>query len=590
MFVRKEHIKILNSVGIQKEALTLAKEEAVPRAVFSKRLMELHIMGLVRREGNTIYLTDAGRHLLKAWNALKSKDVPDPWINSSALMILELADKTGFIPSNWARITETRGLTEGNALTEAGQEVLKAYRKARPLIYITPEIAEFLIGLPPGPAPYDDLIAYRDAGGYGQNVINALEATRLLRISPPTREKAIYVLTSVGRKVRNALFRIPVYDSVIIIDERIVKLLTEGKIDDSTERELEIMHLREKRETTDLGKDLITGYSEQTKEQSLTHPIHISNDEIKVLEVIDEIVSKGSPEEPTPTYSDIKRKTTEIMDLGEILHLLESKNLIERQEIRRKDVYRLTDSGKQLLNKFKKLNEDITSDAVKACTYVFSGRIPKPDWVMEAKRHGLIAHDITERGYFLVKLSSTLKRTPFLTIYDAVMLHTTPSKGAPLSKVMDKIMTEVKGTDEQLVKRYISEAESKGYIDVLPNDYVVLTSAGSLMKDVISSGNTEELIKAKISITPTAYYVLLVIRNNLNKLKKTWRKGDGRKLLAEEAAVVYNNLKGATSITLDEVMKTITALRGYGLLGRAGLTEAGEKLLELGKVLASGAQ
>jgi len=34
-------------------------------------------------------------------------------------------------------------------------------------------------------------------------------------------------------------------------------------------------------------------------------------------------------------------------------------------------------------------------------------------------------------------------------------------------------------------------------------------------------------------------------------------------------------------ITLDEVLKALVQLRGYGLLGRAGITGAGRKLLEV---------
>ncbi|MCD6340425.1 MAG: DUF505 family protein, partial [Desulfurococcales archaeon] len=85
------------------------------------------------------------------------------------------------------------------------QDVKCAYSKARTLIYITPEIAEFLLSLPPGPAPYDELVRLKDTGGYSAHVVNALEATRLLKISSPMKEDSIYVLTPLDRRVRKAL-------------------------------------------------------------------------------------------------------------------------------------------------------------------------------------------------------------------------------------------------------------------------------------------------------------------------------------------------------------------------------------------------
>ena len=579
MFVRVNHVRVLKKLKEESNADKLSASNIVARREFSRTVMELHIMGLVKISGDNIVITHAGQHIVKAFEAINvpENEIPDPWINSAVIYALELAELTGYMPKLWRDMLEARGLWN-NGTTKAATEVLKAYRSARPLIYVTPEIAEFLIGLPPGPAPLDELIAFRDSGGYGRNVVNALEATRLLRISPPTQEGSTYILTPVGRKVRRALLRTPIYDSVILVDERIVDLIRREDLSEAEISELERMHLKTGTRTTGMGKELVESYEEQTKMEDVMAPFSISVEELAVMKTIEGFAKKYPPEEPVPTYDDLKDKVPGV-NLGEILHLLEAKELIKRVERRSKDTYELTDVGLEVLSKLRGLDRNITSSAVKSATYTVAGRPPKAEWVKEGRELGIIFNDITERGWFLINVAKRIRKKPFLTIYDANIVHKIPAKGMKIDELVKNVANTL-SVDEGGVVKAISEAETKGLVDVLPNDVVILTHLGRAVKDVISMASTNELLKSRISITPTHYNVLLIIKENIGILKKLYTQKDVKTLISEEVKIIYNNIKKVTSISLDEIKKTLQQLRAYGLLGRTGITEAGELLLK----------
>jgi len=579
MFVRINHAKILRKLREERNADKLSTSNIVVRREFSRTVMELHIMGLVKISGNNIIITPAGERIVEAYEAINIPEdkIPDPWINSAVIYALELAELTEHVPKLWKDMLEARGLWD-NGITKAAVSVLEAYRSARPLIYITPEIAEFLIGLPPGPAPLDELIAFRDSGGYGHNVVNALEAIRLLKISPPTLEGSTYILTPVGRKVRRALLRTPIYDSVILIDERIVDLMQRENLSEAEVSELERMHLKSGMKTTSMGEELVESYKEQTKAEDVIVPFSISVEELTVMKIIEEFAKKYPPEEPVPTYNDLKDKVPGV-NLGEILNLLEAKELVKRVEKRRKDTYELTGTGLEVLSKFRDLNRDITSSAVKSATYTIVGRPPKTEWVKEGRELGIVFNDITERGWFLINIAKRVHKKPFLTMYDTNIVHKVPAKGMRIDELARSVAHTL-NTDESGVIKAISEAESKGLVDVLPNDVVILTLLGKVIKDVISMASTDELLKSRISITPTHYNVLLIIKENIGNLKKLYAQKDMKTLINEEVKIIYNNIKKVTSISLEEIKKTLQHLRAYGLLGRTSITEAGELLLK----------
>ncbi|WP_255452929.1 MULTISPECIES: DUF505 family protein [unclassified Thermococcus] len=76
-------------------------------------------------------------------------------------------------------------------------------------------------------------------------------------------------------------------------------------------------------------------------------PIYLLADELKVLKAIAEIEKKHEANpEILPTYTEIE-KLAKVDDLGAILHLLESKELLERKFMKNKDTYWLTGWGRE---------------------------------------------------------------------------------------------------------------------------------------------------------------------------------------------------------------------------------------------------
>ncbi len=574
---------MLKTINTEINLSDLIRSKVIERRLITRRILELEIMKLIQRCNSSIRITLAGKELIEAFNLAKPSPFINPWINTAVIYALELGKSTGYLPQDWVRFLQPRGLWYEGKITKAGEHILAIYRRIKPQLFLTPTIAEFLIALPPGPAPLDELLALIDAGGYSRNITDMLEAMRLLRIYPPSRIGSTYVLTPAGRVVKEALLKIPIYDSIIVINEHVTNLLLSKKLSEVNTKELGIMHLISKGEITEAGKELLKGYKCINEEAKPVTPFVISTNEVKVLDTIREFRIKNF-NRVNPTYDDLRSKLNNINELTNLLHSLESKELVRRVEIEGRDTYELTKLGEVVLRRFKGLNRDITSSPVKAATYALAGKPPKPEWVKEGRELGIVFNDVTSRGYFILEVSKRIKRAPYLTIYDTNIVHKVPMKGITLEDLKSRVIEAV-GGDESSFMNALSEAEGKGFIEVLPNDYVVLTEAGKLVKEVVVSASTQELLKAKVSITPTHYYVLKTIKDNITQYKKVLKESGPES--ASEISLVYNNVRRYTSITTEEVKKVLHQLRAYALLGKTGITSAGEALLKVGEAVAS---
>lgn len=589
MYLTREHIeviKLLSKGGLGEEEAVSSGHAGLSRAVIGRRIMELHIQGLVRRSGGSAFLTKAGEILAEAVRDVETQLLPEPWIDSRVMWLLRYAAETGYVPPYWEDFLLERMLWgRESGLTKLGRAVYEAYREARPLIYLTPEISVFLMSLPSGPAPYEELVKVRDAGGFGDSVVRALEATRLLEITPPSEKGVVYALTRRGRKVKAALRRIPVYDSVILIDDRVLNLLRKDSLSAEELTELTIMHLAGKGGVSEFGREMEE--AAETGEEALIPPIGFSRDEMLALKAVKEGPSKAPPGEPAPTEEHIAKVLAElggpVKRLGALLKSLEAKGLIKRVEVKNKDTYALTEHGEWVLSK---IGADgwLPSDAVKAATYAFAGRTPKPEWVALAREHGIVVNDVTSRGEALVNLSARLVRRPILTKYIAAVLAKTPAKGAARDIIVRDVQ-EWLGFSKEDVLRAITEAESMYYVHVYPNDYVVLTDAGALMKDVVTGGKTDEFLNHEISITPLHYHVLVTFSENIDAIKKIWQEIQKAARFGEEVALIYNKVRKYTSVTLGEIEKALAQLRGYDLIGRYTITGAGRALIAAGEAL-----
>ncbi len=586
MLLTRDHLKLLIHLrGGSEEALEFRSKRKVSEVTFSRRITELKILGLVDVEDGRISLSQAGRLLADAVveAGLDPEGLPEVWVDTSIYKMVELAVKTGTILDMWEDQLRERGFWSDGRHTQLAEKLLEARKLARPSLFIAAELSDFIEVLPPGPEELNELVRIRDELGFGKWVLNALQAMDLLYLSPPDRYGVVYTLTPAGRIARESLWLISVISTQITVDKVTAEQIERGE---STER-LREMGLADRAGITEAGKGMLKAYKEMGAVKTPTTPFYFTLEEVKVMKAIKEVegLRKNNPE-ILPTKEWIEKKTG-IEDVGEPLILLESKNLVERREVKGKDTYWLTKYGERALSLVGDAADDVTSNAVKAVTFPLAGDVPVAEWVHLAKKHGLVSKDITKKGRALVELSSEVTRRPILTQYDVALLMKLPKGKFVEREELIGAMLEYLGIkDEEEARRAfrkaISEAESKGYVIMLQNKAVGLTPIGEVMKDVVTFGKTEVMKGMKFPVTPTTYWVLRVISENLEELKEAWRKGVD--LVNVEAKIVYNHLKKYTSVTDEEIKKAFAILRGTGLLGKMGPTSAGELLLEVGRM------
>jgi hypothetical protein len=313
-------------------------------------------------------------------------------------------------------------------------------------------------------------------------------------------------------------------------------------------------------------------YEAMGKVEEKVLPIYLLDDELVVLKAIKEIEKKYETNpDILPTEKEIARRV-EVEDLGAILHLLESKELVERKLIKNKDTYWLTEWGKGAID-----FGTVSPDAMKAVTYSESGDVPIAEWVLKAQEEGVVKIGVTDKGRFYLKLSRSIKRKPFITQYDAAILAKTPRRKYIHRDELVELVQNYVGGDEKEIIRAIGEAEAKGFVVELQNGMVKLTELGDKVKTALENAKLQEIVKVKFSVTPTLYNVLRVIYDNLETFNRIWKeKSEIKGYKMEEVDVIRKHL----SLSDEEIKKALTMLRQLGFLGTKSLTEAGRVLVE----------
>lgn len=564
MFLKKRHLEIIKEMAKTDNQAEI--QEKLPEE-FQTRALELYILGFAELEGNKIKLTEAGKKLLKIAEKINVDELPDIFIDSEIIKMLELLAETGQVPEEWLALLKERGLADDNGLTEIGKAVLELYRSTHPLVYLTPEIVSFLRGMPKI-GTLDELITYKNSRQYGNNIINALQAMRLLLISPQTGKGKAFATTPAAKLALKAIQAIPVFARAIVLRKEDFETLKAGK----STAQLEEMGLADEKGATELGKAIMDTYEAMGKKEEKILPIYLLDDELTVLKAIQDIEGKYEKNpDILPTYKEIE-KIAKVNDLGEILHLLESKELIRRELIKNKDTYWLTEWGRDAI-KFG----TISPDGMKAITYAESGDVPIPEWVIQAKKEGLITYGITDKGRFYLKFSKSIRRKPYLTMYDSAILVKMPRKKYIHRDKLVKLVQDYVGGDEKAIIKAIGEAEAKGFVIELQNKMVKLTELGDKVKTAIENAKVQEVIKTKFGVTPTTYNALKVIYDNLKVFNRIWKESKEIKgYKQDEVDIIKKNL----SLSEDEIKKALTILRALGFLGEKSLTEAGKILVE----------
>ncbi|AHL23319.1 DUF505 family protein [Thermococcus nautili] len=564
MYLKKRHLEILREM---KKTESQAEIEAKLPEEFQIRAIELYILGFAELDGGKIKLTDAGRKLLEISDSLNLDELPDLIADTEIMKMLELLEETGKVPESWLEKLKERKLADENGLTEFGKALLALYRETHPVVYLTPEIVSFLRGMPKI-GTLDELVTYKNSKLYGDNIVNALQAMRLLLISPPTEKGRAFATTPAAKLALKAVSMIPVFARAIVLRKEDFEALKAGR----SNAELESMGLTDEKGTTEFGKAVMETYEAMGRVEEKVLPIYLLDDELAVLRAIKEIEEKYETNpEVLPTEKEIAKRV-EVEDLGAILHLLESKELVERRLVKNRDTYWLTEWGKEAIN-----FGTVSPDAMKAVTYAESGDVPIAEWVIRAQEEGVVKAGVTDKGRFYLKLSRSIKRKPFLTRYDAAILAKTPRKKYIHRDELVELVKDYVGGDEKEIIRAIGEAEAKGFVVELQNGMVKLTELGDKVKTALENAKLQEIVKVKFSVTPTLYNVLKVIYENLETFNRIWKeKGEVKGYKMEEVDVIRKHL----SLSDDEIKKALTMLRQLGFLGSKSLTEAGKVLVE----------
>ncbi|WP_240921923.1 DUF505 family protein [Thermococcus sp. ES12] len=564
MYLKRRHLEILREM---KETQSQAEIEAKLPEEFQIRAIELYILGFAQLGDGTIKLTEAGRKLLEITDSLNLDELPDLIADTETMKMLELLAETGNVPENWLETLRERKLANENGLTEFGRALLEIYRETHPVVYLTPEIVSFLRGMPKL-GTLDELITFKNSRLYGDNIVNALQAMRLLLISPPTEKGRAFATTPAARLALKAISMIPVFARAIVLRKEDFEALKAGR----SNAELESMGLSDEKGTTEFGKAMMETYEAMGTVEEKVLPIYLLDDGLAVLKAIKEIEEKYETNpEILPTEKEIARRV-EVEDLGAILHLLESKELVERRLVKNKDTYWLTEWGRGAI-KFG----TVSPDAMKAVTYAESGDVPIAEWVLKAQEEGVVRAGVTDKGRFYLRLSRSIRRRPFITRYDAAILAKVPRKRYIHRDELVELVRDYVGGDEKEITRAIGEAEAKGFVVELQNGMVKLTELGERVKTALENAKLQEIVRVKFSVTPTLYNVLRVIYENIETFNRIWKeKGEVRGYKMEEVDVIRKHL----SLSDDEIKKALTMLRELGFLGSKGLTEAGKILVE----------
>ena len=236
------------------------KEGKKPRGF---EFLELYIQGFIDKEGK---LTEAGKIIAE----IEPKD--DLFIASDTVKEAELYVKTKYLPEEWKKDVESRGLT-----VEDLPKIYEAYEKAKPVIMLTPYLISFIEVIPPA-GRYEELIAIRDREGYGQNVINALQAMRLLFISPPKNGRRTYALSGGARRLPE--FALSLTGSLELGEEAFEQL-------ERGERREELVRYgfqEESGKITEKGRRLLEAFR---REEGYVRPVYLGKDELEVLEKLE---------------------------------------------------------------------------------------------------------------------------------------------------------------------------------------------------------------------------------------------------------------------------------------------------------------
>ncbi len=593
MLLLRDHADLLmtlKEMGSREEAREIAEESEAVTEIVPTRLLELELQGLMERVGpNEWELTEAGElaaeAVMKAVEILgkEPREWPfDRWVGSDTVLALKHAILS-FVPEEWSELLEERGLAEDEEFTEAGELILAAYLEATPKPYVTQDVAGRVARLPPGPGTMKSLIKYRETLDIPENVIHALEAMRMLVISPPVNGGRTYTLTALGREVKFAIEKaVPVMHVVISPSiMRDVKAVAEGEEPEDMAR-LERLGYVWEGKLTRAGEHVLRAYEMVGEDHLGVPPISIRPHEFRLLKIVNDLYNPEENPNVAPTLKRIKQvlveeygekdpdPSTELKELE--AHGLLVKTVCDYGQEKGKPIWVLTEEGERVLHG---LGTPVKAEAVKAVTVSLGFEAPSTEWLHEAHEAELVSQAaITSRGLIAAKASKNVERAPFLTGNEAKLVHRLHRVEAVEKEEFIEDVCERYGFENHQVEEWLSKLESRGVVDELLTGGIILTRAGQHLKNAIHRGQTMEILKLRHPITPVATRVLEAVRH-------LRRGGMSPKKLAKFPKQLLNR----ADVTVSQAKKAVELLRRTKMMSGWKVTEAGEELLRAWEVL-----
>ncbi len=533
-------------VYVDKEVLTLLeklKTENVTN-VDTRYFAILYSQKLMDKVEDKIVITSRGRELLEIWHMCK--DPPeDPWLDSRVYTLLVLSRYlNGKIPERWRRLLEERFPFQDGRICESAFKILDILSNRKARILVTQDIAERMLDVPDGPVPTAQI---------EPDLAKVLESENML-VRSLFRGKYV-ALTPLGIRIREVLKRINIGVHEVVLSEDILKLvkaLHERR--EELPREVlkylaDLGYADTDGSLTKAGKLLLELERFEYDETQQDKLFVLTEPERKVLYTIAELskrLEKSGSADVTRNIVEEELQeawTYKSFSVGLIISELEARRLVQEEEVRGKVVVKLTEKGRRIVT--SKLGT-VSADACKVLTFIYSYLSPDEDWISEAKEEGLVG----TRGFTaiadVVRELLEEKRKPFLTEIETKLLRKLPETG----------YVEMSGFENSDEKIGLDKLEEKGLVRTLPGRVVILTEEGKVMK--------EALIGVPSGVAAPVTYELVKVLETV--------KSYG----TEDTATLVR----ATGLSLDTVKTVLTIARACKFLGRASLTELGEKLLQ----------
>jgi len=515
-------------------------------------------------------------------------------------------------------------------LNEYGKSIYEIYKNAKPRLEISKELAEYISSMAPGPAETKFLPVH------GRNV-EIMESMRLISFSVPNSDVynlsglGVAVQKTVQTMVP-ALDTVINEDYMYAL----IKLLDRG-MDSLTDQEKEVLEelafIDNEGNILPAGEHLVEVYKlwkegdykpiktfnlETLDEELLLgiEKIWQKNKENSEIVPTDKEIVHYLMEKPLKDYKhlkewygrminqsmgyqkkeELKKKWAELFTIEDLfkhfwekgnqwyeklfdtvkesLYSLEAFNLIKSEidEKTGKTVYKFTPYGEKVLKDIKEKGvREITSTAVKAISISETEfGAPNYEWYQQAVNEHLVGEGYpTKSGQLYKDLAYNIKRIPHISRFELMVLHKIPEYGM----FLDELFNEFDETLKEEVQYAVNKLEARYILDVLPNDGIILTEAGKLIKKALSGvpeGIANPINPAIVKILEAIKQVgnLYIKEKRVRTLPKNW----------EEAI----KLSGFDKETFE---KEIAVARLAGFIGRTSLHESALEILEAYELL-----